>query len=482
MQRRSFLITTATIGMTGVMSACSDKPKPGPSPSIAPMPTPGSIPRPSPPNDSAAPSSFSDLSLWPGINGPRATITALRKQHLCGGIRIPKMQATVVSGTCPVIVDLHSPTTWTLVPDDQRHWNIVDVDLSASSTPEPKAGSTSTATTAPPSSDLDVLVGPAILDESYAYFVVGVYHNSSPTADHISGSTTCAVDVIKVSLSDHAIVTSARIIDNYVTSSLFLNNTSFAFNDEHNALLVAGSKNPRDSSAKGFGFRLSSDDLSTQFDANTILTEAYQSVDAKGETLVAKKDDGSVTIVYLRNGTVETRQDIEVELVEDNWVYYNEKTHPYKNPQATKLGTFHVLNSTTGDSILLNEHPQKIFTEYVSYPLYTSQHEIISYGMSEQPAFTVSQPGSATPILSWNSNDRAIPSAACTFSDFIYMAPPNTPDSRSVGNLQVASLSSGQDVANIPIATWDSAMGISSWGIAIDGFFFPADAWFGHPS
>ena len=482
MQRRSFLISTATIGMTGVISACSDKPKPGPSPSIAPMPTPGSIPRPSPPNDSTAPSSFSDLSLWPGVNGLRTRITALRKQHLCGSVRIPKMQATVVSGTCPVIVDLHGPTTWALIPDDQRHWNIVAVDLSASSTPEPKASNTSAATTAPPSSDLDVLVGPAILDESYAYFVVGVYHNSHPSADSISGSAICTVDVIKVSLSDHAIVTSARITDNYVTGSLFLESISFSFNDEHNALLVAGSKNPRDSSAKSFGFRLSSDDLSTQFDANTILTEVYHSVDAKGEALVAEKDDGSVTIVYLTNGTVETQQDIEVELVKNNWVYYNEKTYPYMNPQATKLGTFHVLNATTGDSTLLNEHPQEILPAYVFYPLYTGQHEIIYYGMSEQPAFTVSQPGSATPILSWTSNERTIPGAACTFSDFIYMAPPNTPDGKGVDNLQVSSLSSGQDVANIPITTWGSAMGVSSWGIAIDGFFFPADAWFGHPS
>ena len=118
MQRRSFLITTATIGMTGVISACSDKPKPGPSPSIAPMPTPGSIPRPSPPNDSTAPSSFSDLSLCPEsmvyVRGlphyANSTYVAVSEYQKC---RLPSSAAHARSSLI-YMVQQHGPLSLTI--------------------------------------------------------------------------------------------------------------------------------------------------------------------------------------------------------------------------------------------------------------------------------------------------------------------------------------------------------------------------------
>ena len=78
MHRRTFLMSTAIIGIAGCLGACSRNLKTGPTPSIAPAPTLGPDSRALPPADGAAPSSFSEFPLWPegySNNGDRFTQT-----------------------------------------------------------------------------------------------------------------------------------------------------------------------------------------------------------------------------------------------------------------------------------------------------------------------------------------------------------------------------------------------------------------------
>ena len=129
MHRRTFLISTAIIGIAGCLGACSRNLKTGPTPSIAPAPTLGPESRVLPPADGAAPSSFSEFPLWPE-GDIQTTVTALHKQHLCGTAEIPELDGRVSNGLCPVVVDLSGPSTWAIIPDGKENWSIMPVKMS----------------------------------------------------------------------------------------------------------------------------------------------------------------------------------------------------------------------------------------------------------------------------------------------------------------------------------------------------------------
>ena len=486
MRRRTLLATaTATaIGALAGLKACSGtfgKSAPGPTPSIAPMPTPSRTPRPSPPTDTAVPSYFSDQAMWPDTRAQtNATITALHGHHLCGMIAIPELQETVSEGQCPVVVDLKGPTTWALTPDSKGSWNARLVDLAASSTPEAEATAGPTTTATPALPEISVATGPAIVDDTHAYLVAGVYYEGDSQPGGSYGEpVTCAIDVVKVSTSDYAIAASARLVEEYKFSGYLLDRVSLNFNADRSALLVAGSKDPDTASARGFGFRLSTADLSTQFDASTILTGSYQEMDAKGEALTAMDEKSKSIFVYLANGTTETTEgEWRIERVQDDWIYYCDVTRI--TPGAYDTGDLHMRNLTTGESIALS-HQREHFRNMYTFDIYTGQHEVIFYGTYTKPAFSVRQPGATTPMLSWASDERAVPRAACVFGDIAYTTTPDRPEYKGNATLQLTSLSSGQDIGQVPIDTDNGPIAVSAWGLALQGAFYPANGWMDHP-
>lgn len=485
MRRRTLLATaTATaIGALAGLKACSGtfgKSAPGPTPSIAPMPTPSRTPRPSPPTDTAVPSYFSDQAVWPNTRvQTNATITALHGQHLCGMIPIPELQETVSGGYCPVVVDLKGPTTWALTPDSKGNWSAALVDLAASSTPEAEASASPTTTATPVLPEISVATGPAVMDDTHAYLVAGVYYDDSRVDYSYRKSVTCAIDVVKVSTSDYAIAASARLVEEYKFSGYLLDRVSLNFNADRSALLVAGSKDPDTASARGFGFRLSTADLSTQFDASTILTGSYQEMDAKGEALTAMDEKSKSIFVYLANGTTETTEsEWRIERVQDDWIYYCDVTRI--TPGAYDTGDLHMRNLTTGESIALS-HQREHFRNMYTFDIYTGQHEVILYGTYTKPAFSVRQPGATTPMLSWTSDERAVPRAACVFGDIAYMTTPDRPEYKGNATLQLTSLTSGQDIGQVPIDTDNGPIAVSAWGLALQGAFYPANGWMDHP-
>ena len=439
MRRRTLLATaTATaIGALAGLKACSGtfgKSAPGPTPSIAPMPTPSRTPRPSPPTDTAVPSYFSDQAVWPNTRvQTNATITALHGQHLCGMIPIPELQETVSGGYCPVVVDLKGPTTWALTPDSKGNWSAALVDLAASSTPEAEASASPTTTATPVLPEISVATGPAVMDDTHAYLVAGVYYDDSRVDYSYRKSVTCAIDVVKVSTSDYAIAASARLVEEYKFSGYLLDRVSLNFNADRSALLVAGSKDPDTASARGF----------------------------------------------LANGTTETTEgEWRIERVQDDWIYYCDVTRI--TPGAYDTGDLHMRNLTTGESIALS-HQREHFRNMYTFDIYTGQHEVILYGTYTKPAFSVRQPGATTPMLSWTSDERAVPRAACVFGDIAYMTTPDRPEYKGNATLQLTSLTSGQDIGQVPIDTDNGPIAVSAWGLALQGAFYPANGWMDHP-
>lgn len=487
MHRRTFLVSSAAVTLGGFICSCEKKPKPGPTPSIARMPTPGPIPGPLPPNDTAAPSSFSDIASWPNTNNTQVTITALHKWHLCGGLEVSELVDTVADGWCPVVADLNGPSTWALTPDSKGNWNISSVASSPAPSATPKADSSSSTTAAATVPELRIIVGPAVLDESYAYLTAGVYHNRN-SGEERGGSkdispVVCAIDVIKVSLSDHTIVTSTRVSNDYLAGIPF--QATLTFNADHSSLIIAGDKNSDFADARGFGFRLNAADLSIQFDASTALTGGYRTMTTIGEALTTEDADENRSIVYLATGATESHNDKLAELVKDNWLYYHENAYPHKNTQGSERGVFHAKNIVTGEDVIISSGSQRIKNYGMSDPIYVDQHEIILYGDYKDPVFSVRPPGSPVAFLSWSSNERSIPGASCTFGDVVYMTTSllqGDEGDKIPNTLQLSSLSSGQDIGSYSLATICSSIAVSSWGIALDHLFYPADAWIGYPS
>lgn len=487
MHRRTFLVSSAAVTLGGFICSCEKKPKPGPTPSIARMPTPGPIPRPLPPNDTAAPSSFSDIALWPNTDNARVTITALHKWRLCGGLEISELVDTVADGWCPVVVDLNGPSTWALTPDSKGNWNIISVASSPAPSATPKADSSSSTTAAATVPELSIIVGPAVLDESYAYLTAGVYHNRKSGEERRDSQdfspNVCAIDVIKVSLSDHTIVASTRVNNDYLTGIPF--RVTLTFNADHSSLLIAGNKNSDFADARGFGFRLSTADLSIQFDASTALTGGYQTMTTIGEALTTEDADENRTIVYLATGTTESHNDKLAALVKDNWLYYHDKSYPHRNTQDSEQSVFHAKNIVTSEDVIISSGSQRTENYGMSDPIYVDQHDLILYGDYKEPVFSVRPPGSPVAFLSWSSDERSIPGASCTFGDIVYMATSLLQGGKGdkiPDTLQLSSLSSGQDIGSYSLATICRSIAVSSWGIAFDHLFYPADAWIGYPS
>jgi len=284
--------------------------------------------------------------------------------------------------------------------------------------------------------------------------------------------------VIKVSLSDHTIVASICVAKNYVVNDKFLYRVTLMLDVEHGTLLIVGDTRGVSQKADSFGFRISAADLSIQFDASTVLADGFQVEESLGEALLVKD---KAVIVYLVTGVLEDRGSKVIKSVKDGWVYYKESDNSSRELEAYKRDAFRAQNIATGENILLADHPQQFHGLATQIPIYTNQHEVILYGEYEDSIFSVRQPGSATPILSWNSGERAIPSTACVFGDIAYLAPSKHASNRD-GALQLVSLSAGQDVNEIPISAWGDSIAVSSWGIVLHDAFYPADAWFGYPS
>ena len=469
MRRRAFLSTVGALSALAVCPGCSGS-KGAPKPSIAPIAARSYTPAPSPPNAAAAPSSFSAQPLWPDF-GRIDVITAVREHYLCASADVSEETEaawTVSSGSCPVVADLEGPTTWAVLPDGDGAWTTRAITAADFSTASADPASSST----PGIPMYQLVTGPALLDETYAYLAVGLI-----SGERLSSSdAVCPVDLVKVDLSDGTIAASTRVSNAFVINRIE-HGISMSFTEDRSALLISGDSTSKDEStpeAIGIGLRLSATDLSVQFDATTVLTEPSSYRRQCGEALAAGRGNNNV-IVYLADGTIEPLADTTDMLVRDGWIYYHDRTDHADHARNLRTGETITISDTGGYIDYLDDRTEN--------RVQTDQHEVIlgSGKMGSSASFSVRRPGEAEPLLSWKTEERKIPEAACVFGNVLYTTGQMDPD----GKVQLTSLPSGDDLGEIPDIGKDSyesfavqSFAVSAWGLASGGSFYPAFKWF----
>ena len=480
MRRRTFLTATAAAGTLSALAACSGSNSPvstpspsfGVTPSSRPSPTPSGAYKHSPPNAAAVPSSFASQPRWPNF-GTAGSITALRENYLCGSAG-PEAEDEVrrtFLGHCPVVAELENLTTWAVLPDDDGTWSTSTVRSADSFTAPETAGSLSTL----PSSRYMLLTGPALLDETYAYLTIGILDDTQISADYGLAHTLCRVDLVKVALSDGAVAASTTLSNNFIADSIEKTRTfALSFSEDRSALLIAGDNEDQELDPNGIGLRLSATDLSVQFDATTVLTEPSSYRRQCGEALAAGRGNNNV-IVYLADGTIEPLADTTDMLVRDGWIYYHDRTDHADHARNLRTGETITISDTGGYIDYLDDRTEN--------RVQTDQHEVIlgSGKMGSSASFSVRRPGEAEPLLSWKTEERKIPEAACVFGNVLYTTGQMDPD----GKVQLTSLPSGDDLGEIPDIGKDSyesfavqSFAVSAWGLASGGRFYPAFKWF----
>lgn len=475
MRRRTFFATIST-GALAALGACSNDPGGVPTPSIAPLQSPTSTPLPSPPNDTATPTSFADQPLWPNAN-IAGSITAVRNHYLCGSVHVKELKDIIRGGHCPVVVDLRGPTTWAVLPDGQGSWTTRVVTLEDTSRTTPDEPGTA------------VIKGPALIDDTHAYLVVSV---PSPSGDRDKKSFTCPVDLVKIALADGTITASTRVSDSYVvdmpTESDLSRLVSLSFTADRSALLLAADGTSLDPGTGGLGLRLNAADLSVQFDANTLLAETHHHV-RRGEALTVMKqvpdaDEDEDVIIYLGTGTTETMTNWSAALVRGDWLYYNDiiRRRPRKRVVFIEEHAARARNLSTGETVTFHEDSHDFFDDGIDAPINTDQRELILLNSRSHPTFSVHQPGSATPMLSWESSEQAIPGAACVFGEVVYTAPERSKEQDENGKLRIISLTTKQDIGEVQNVAWGGSVAVTAWGLAATGIFYPAIEWLEAPA
>lgn len=475
MRRRTFFATIST-GALAALGACSNGPGGVPTPSIAPLQSPTRTPLPSPPNDTATPTSFADQPLWPNAN-IAGSITAVRNHYLCGSVHVKDLKDIIRGGHCPVVVDLRGPTTWAVLPDGQGSWTTRVVTLEDTSQTTPDEPGTA------------VIKGPALIDDTHAYLVVSV---PSPSGDSDKKSFTCPVDLVKIALADGTITASTRVSDSYVvdmpTESDLSRLVSLSFTADRSALLLAADGTSLDIGTGGLGLRLNAADLSVQFDANTLLAETHHHVRC-GEALTVMKqvpdaDEDEDVIIYLGTGATETMTNWSAALVRGDWLYYNDiiRQRPKKRVIFIEKHAAHARNLSTGETVTFHEDSHDFFDDGIDAPINTDQRELILLNSRSRPTFSVHQPGSATPMLSWESSEQAIPGAACVFGEVVYTAPERSKEQDENGKLRIISLTTKQDIGEVQNVAWGGSVAVTAWGLAATGIFYPAIEWLEAPA
>ena len=166
MRRRTFLATaaatTAVTAALPVLAACTHQTR-RPNRS-APAPPPG---------PDSAPTSFADRPTWPTAQttDTDAVITAARDRYLCGGARIKEALDVITGGWCPVVVDVGGLTTHAVLLDENGSWTTKEAETVSrySMGKDPRTALTT------------IMMGPALLDDEYAYLTIGALILSSPS-------------------------------------------------------------------------------------------------------------------------------------------------------------------------------------------------------------------------------------------------------------------------------------------------------------
>lgn len=231
MRRRTFLATAAATTALPVLAACTHQTRQPNRPAPTPPPGPDSVP-----------TSFADRPTWPtaGTTDTDTVITAAHDRYLCGGARIKEALDVITGGWCPVVVDVGTLTTHAVLLDENGSWTTKEAETAGlhSMGKDPRTALTT------------IMMGPALLDDEYAYLTMGALILSSPSTedpssyDHPPEGTTCPVVVAKVRLSDASIMNVATVAEKYSTKNVESINLSFSADQSSLIMTGKGDQSP----------------------------------------------------------------------------------------------------------------------------------------------------------------------------------------------------------------------------------------------
>ena len=468
MRRRTFLATaaatTAVTAALPVLAACTHQTR-RPNRS-APAPPPG---------PDSAPTSFADRPTWPTAQttDTDAVITAARDRYLCGGARIKEALDVITGGWCPVVVDVGGLTTHAVLLDENGSWTTKEAETVSrySMGKDPRTALTT------------IMMGPALLDDEYAYLTIGALILSSPSTedpssyDHSPEGATCPVVVAKVRLSDASITNVATVAENYSAENV--ESIRLSFSADRSSLIMTGEGEGDESSATQppenyIALRLSAADLSVELDARSILEDQYIThISFYGQAIGYKPATASTSIImFLGNGEHESTGGALPIIVRDDWYYYRDDTTDEQGLAR---------NVSSGQTVVLKDDWEN---EVRWWPSISSDQQAslaFNHQRGSAPYLSVRLPGASAPALKWTENERRVPDGACVVGDILYSSYDlDDSGSTTTDHLDLTSISTGEEITQTEGETGlagDYSNVITPWGLAAYGAFYSATAW-----
>lgn len=433
MRRRHFLLAGAAL----MLPACGPLPEPAPRPSIPPGPALPSDAPPltiTPPGPDAVPKSFLPIPQWPDA-AVQARIIGIHRHHLCAAVLRDETHAY------PVVVDVTGPTTHVILSDQNGTFTTRDVGLDL-------LAAHLDPTVEQPELGHPLCSGAAILDDEHAYLVVGrpVSINDPLLTLHL----------LRIDLSDGTVTASALLSERFTVAGL--EKISLAFSSDHTSLLVAG--NDLLTPPNVFGLRLGTTDLAVQFDVDGLIPEgARVSVAGEALTTVTEHDQNLVLLADGRNLTVPSTGHL---FVLGQWCYHETSGHQVMLRDLT-TGVETPLPDLSDVGILdLKPLPWSIWS--------ASAHLMFMHRHKGTEKFSVWLPGATSPLLQWEDNEHPAPDKCSVHGNTLY--------SGLDDSLEIRSLDSGEILASSPWGIVTSGIAVSTWGVATNEHFFPANEWF----
>lgn len=419
-------------------------------------------PRPATEPRGEIPIGFADSPIWSGTES-LTTFTAVRDRHLVAMTVVPDAEPTFAHGWVPVVVDVAGPTTRALLLDDDGAWITKSVT--------PKRGSDSPRTQLSGTAHTVMFQGPAVIDATHAYIVVGVLPLDTP--GQFEGDPTrtprdlrCPVMLFRIRLDDGAVVAATTVSDDFAAHTI--PDAALSFTEDGAALLLAGGDT--DEGGSGWiGLRLSAADLNVEFDARALYVgQEIRSMSSAGQAvLVSWSTSPSKELVRLADG-VRMPTGSDKVLVIGDWAHHVART-------GDPLMELFAVNTRTGERIDVPSvpgGPKALSEAFTSCPrIFSDAHAIIT---QHGKGIAVWRPGAPEPSL--RLPDDKVSRGAAVLKDVLYSW---HGDDRTA-TLTLRRLDSGEVFAERPVpprVLGSGAGAITRWGGISGNEFFPATEW-----
>ena len=408
---------------------------------------------PTPPHPSATPTAFGEEAVWPlRIKEPHhrplpdnAAIETVHGTLLLG--KVHNDSSDPLTGDSPIIVDLTGPTTYAVVPDSSEHGYRIE-----EMTPPYRENRL------PPSPGTpitDQLAGASASDDEFAYVITGSEDMRAGQSPEGRGR----LSLLKIRLSDRTIVASTILGENLDLSLEMAHHFSIVLTPDGGSLLVTSSFPKR-------ALRLSTADLSVQFDLASITSQRFSAV-AGGEAVALNSDDGwtQTAVVTLADGlTHPLEETLVARFVHQGYLYATRRAEG--DQPFSEL----IIDLATGEHVELQDLPSSD-DERKTTTLTASNGFIIRSADSVQ----VRRNGSATALLTWKPNGQEAPKAVAICGSVLYVA-------LDGGRMHLVNLDTGEVIQESKTGNqydYGELVAVTPYGACYKNNFYPATAWQG---